>query len=120
MFLNYAVIQFQLSIRLFFSSRPHTAATEIDEHISPQKLMTQSPLSVKETLRKAKQEMEDRGDMSSLIYHTSDFTVTSIVDNPKVGISSGIRIIRPSLKIKEGKHAVFDQFSHKIVHWMYL
>ena len=33
--------------------------------------------------------IEERKDISQLIYHTSDFTVTAIVDNPKVGHDMG-------------------------------
>ena len=82
---------------VFGSSRPTTALQQdpaTDEYLSatsPQKMITQSPLDVKEVIRKARQEVvEERGEVGSLIYHTSDFTVTSIVDNPKV---SGIGMV---------------------------
>ena len=76
------------------SSRPHTAATpEPDELLtSPHKLMTHSPREVKEEIRRAHKRLEggdgdERGreEVAQLIYHTSDFTVTAVVDNPKVG-----------------------------------
>ena len=75
----------------FYSSRPHTAATPdptTDEHltaVSPQKLLTQSPVPVKSSVWQAKQQPGEQSEISQLVYHTSDFTVSSIVDNPKVG-----------------------------------
>jgi hypothetical protein len=72
------------------SSRPSTA-------IPPEEpvRLAQSPLSMKETLRKAKQEMMDEqmGDQPAktimpLVFHISDQTVTTIVDNPKVIMQS--------------------------------
>lgn len=48
-------------------------------------MITQSPLDVKDVIRKACQETEEReGEVAALVYHPSDFTVTPIVDNPKV------------------------------------
>ena len=73
------------------SSWPGTAMQQdpaTDQYLSatsPQKMLTQSPLNVKEVIRKARHEVtEERGEVGSLIYHTTDFTVTPIVDNPKV------------------------------------
>lgn len=68
-----------------------TPDPQADEHlsaVSPQKMLTQSPVQVKSAIWQAKQQLGPGGEqseISQLVYHTSDFTVSSIVDNPKVG-----------------------------------
>ena len=49
-------------------------------------MMTQSPLNAKEIIRRVRQleYEEEASDVTRLIYHSSDFGVTSVVDNPKV------------------------------------
>ena len=69
------------------SSRPTTAAAQDDDDLlGSAKLMTQSPLNAKEIIRRMRQmESEDEAsDVVKLIYHSTDVTVTPIVDNPKV------------------------------------
>ena len=82
------------------SSRPHTAATQeavaTDDHLSatsPQKMMLQSTLdaatsSMRRRRRREEttedEDGEERTDALLLVYHTSDFTTSAIVDNPKV------------------------------------
>ncbi|XP_064646752.1 serine/threonine-protein kinase ULK4-like [Lineus longissimus] len=71
------------------SSRPSTAVPP-EEPVR----LAQSPLSMKETLRKAKQEMMGNNDEQAddqpaktilpLVFHISDQSVTPIVDNPKI------------------------------------
>ena len=84
---------FHCHVISFDSSRPHTAATPDptnDEHlsaVSPQKLLTQTPVQVKSAIWHAKQQLggsTEQSEILQLVYHTSDFTVSSIVDNPKV------------------------------------
>ena len=70
------------------SSRPYTAATQ-DEHTSPQRLATQSPRLAADSSRRAKADVLDLTDGDEgLIFHSSDFIVTQITDNPKVGIAT--------------------------------
>ena len=87
----------------FDSSRPHTAATPDptnDEHlsaVSPQKLLTQTPVQVKSSIWHAKQQLggsTEQSEISQLVYHTSDFTVSSIVDNPKVFTLFVLRVLK--------------------------
>ena len=74
-------------MNVFCSSRPFTAQTPVPDEL------TQSPLDAKTTLHKAKHPpheilvLEDRDEISDLIFHNTDFIVTPIVDNPKVNIS---------------------------------
>ena len=65
---------------LIFSSRPTTAATPVPEEYisSPQKHMNQSVLEVKDIYT------GERSEVAQLIYHQTDFSVSTIVDNPKV------------------------------------
>ncbi|XP_013396898.1 serine/threonine-protein kinase ULK4 [Lingula anatina] len=72
------------------SSRPGTVGQQDERVTSPHKL-AQSPLSIKETFRKNKTPRaeaviaeEAQSELQELIYHESDWTVTQIVDNPKV------------------------------------
>ena len=72
-------------VHLCFSSRPFTAQTPVPDDL------TQSPLDAKTTLHKAKRPPheilvldENRDEISDLIFHTTDFVITPIVDNPKV------------------------------------
>ena len=74
----------------YFSSRPHTAVQDDlsnDEHLSsmsPQKMMTLSPVSAKDAILKARNERDDdRNGIASLVYHTTDFVVTPIIENTK-------------------------------------
>ena len=76
------IVILNLYFRLL-SSRPMTAGTPVPGEY----LMTQSPLNVKDTLRRAKTEGADLK-VNQLIYHHSDFSVSPIVDNPKVRLSS--------------------------------
>ena len=51
--------------------------------------MTQSPLNAKEIIRRVRQlESEDEAsDVMKLIYHSTDFGMSPIVDNPKVRLA---------------------------------
>ena len=60
-----------------------TAGTPVPGEYLTNRQMTQSPLNVKDTLRRAKNDGADLK-INQLIYHQTDFTVSPIVDNPKV------------------------------------
>ncbi len=62
--LNSNLMSFPLSI--YFSSRPFTAQTPVSDEHAPHEILV----------------LEDNDDISDLIFHTSDFGVTPIVDNP--------------------------------------
>lgn len=71
------------------STRPHTAA-DIDSRVNSPARTLQSPLSTRPLL--STREGIDGVDVgvssaTELIYHSSDFCITPIVDNPKVLLS---------------------------------
>ena len=75
----------------FYSARPHTAVPPDDSLrvASPYK-QQQSPLSTREPTVKGKDTWDitqTRNELLDLIYHPSDFVVSSIIDNPKVNSS---------------------------------
>ena len=74
---------------MFSSARPHTAVPPDDRVGSPHKA-TQSPLTTREvigaTVTTDQSEVaETRNEIIELIFHPSDFQITHIVDNAKVG-----------------------------------
>lgn len=75
-----------------FSARPGTTGLEdetvVDEHLtsaSPQKM---SPGAMSSTRRMPTNNYDDRNDISSLVFHATDFQVTPIIDVAKV--STGV------------------------------
>ncbi|KAK3602625.1 hypothetical protein CHS0354_034209 [Potamilus streckersoni] len=63
------------------SARPHTA---VPPDTSPHKA-TQSPLSTREPVGTGHSEPDEtKNEILVLIYHPSDFTITPIIDNPKI------------------------------------
>ena len=90
---------FKRCVHLCFSSRPFTAQTPVPDDL------TQSPLDAKTTLHKAKRPPheilvldENRDEISDLIFHTTDFVITPIVDNPKVKYSNTSTLRPPSVE----------------------
>ena len=70
----------------FSSARPHTAVPP-DERVNSPQRQPQSPLATREPMTLTKDQSESseaRNEISDLIYHHSDFTVSPIIDNPKV------------------------------------
>lgn len=68
------------------SARPHTAVPP-DERVNSPQRQPQSPLATREPLTSTRDQSESsdtKNEILDLIYHHSDFTVSSIVDNPKI------------------------------------
>ncbi|XP_074642606.1 serine/threonine-protein kinase ULK4-like [Tubulanus polymorphus] len=84
------------------STRPSTAIQPEDRMTSPCRL-AQSPLSMKETLRIAKENLapEDMQIKSimDLLYHISDMTVTPIVDNKQIQKPASLKYDSKSVQI---------------------
>ena len=79
------------------SSRPFTAATQ-DEHLSPQRLVTQSPRITKDSSRRPKPDVLEINNEEDLVFHSSDLIVTPIVDNPKVNFTACMSLISQKYK----------------------
>lgn len=78
------------------STRPPTAVPP-DEKLAPTQKPTQSPLSTREvretigTTGGESQADETKNEALELIYHHSDFHITPIVDNTKVGLNGRLK-----------------------------
>lgn len=78
------------------STRPPTAVPP-DEKLAPTQKPTQSPLSTREvretigTTGGESQADEIKNEALELIYHHSDFHITPIVDNTKVGLNGRLK-----------------------------
>ena len=78
---------------LFISTRPHTAVPP-DERVNSPQRQPQSPLATREPLTSTRDQSESsdtKNEILDLIYHHSDFTVSSIIDNPKVSQTENMR-----------------------------
>jgi len=71
-----------------FSARPCTTGLEdemaVDEHLTSASPLKMPPGAVSSTRRMA---ADDRNDIASLVFHPTDFQVTSIIDVAKVNIT---------------------------------
>ena len=93
-----------------------------DERVNSPQRQPQSPLATREPLTSTRDQSESndtKNEILDLIYHHSDFTVSSIVDNPKVknhvvrNVCSNLNFVNMHSAIKKTQQMLEDFISPK-------